>query len=148
MAILVDIVTPERRLLSEEVEMVTLPGSSGQMGILRGHEPLLSTLDIGEIVLHRKGGEQKHIAVHGGVVEVRPNKVTILANMAETAEEIDEQRAEAARQRAEESVEHREAGKFDPAASAALRRSSLRLKVARKRRSSRGGPHFENDAQP
>lgn len=148
MAILVDIVTPERRLLSEEVEMVTLPGAAGQMGVLRGHEPLLSTLDIGEIVLHRKGGEQKHIAVHGGVVEVRPNKVTILADMAETAEEIDERRAEAALQRAQESMEHREAGKNDPNAAAALRRSSLRLKVARKRRSSRGGPHFESDIQP
>lgn len=145
MAIVVDIVTPERRLLSEEVEMVTIPGAAGQMGILRGHEPLLSTLDIGEIVLHRKGGDKQHIAVHGGVVEVRPNKVTILADLAETAEEIDEQRAEAARQRAEESVEHREAGRFDPAATAALRRSNLRLKVARKRRSGQGSPHFSEN---
>lgn len=144
MAILVEIVTPERRLLSEEVEMVTLPGAAGQMGILRGHEPLLSTLDIGEIILHRRGGENQHIAVHGGVVEVRPTKVTILADLAEIAEEIDEQRAEAARQRAQESVEHREAGRFDPAATAALRRSNLRLKVARKRRGGHGGPQFED----
>jgi F-type H+-transporting ATPase subunit epsilon len=145
MAILVDIVTPERRLLSEEVEMVTIPGMAGQMGILRGHEPLLSTLDIGEIILHRKGGAKQHIAVHGGVVEVRPNKVTILADLAEVAEEIDEQRAEAARQRAQESVEHREAGRFDPAATAALKRSNLRLKVARKRRGGQGGPHFSEN---
>jgi F-type H+-transporting ATPase subunit epsilon len=145
MAILVDIVTPERRLLSEEVEMVTLPGTAGQMGVLRGHEPLLSTLDIGEIVLHRKGGEKQHIAVHGGVVEVRPNKVTILADLAEIAEEIDEQRAEAALRRAQESIEHREVGRFDPAATAALRRSNLRLKVARKRRASHGGPRFDEN---
>ena len=94
MSILVDIVTPERQLLSEEVDMVTIPGIDGQMGILRGHVPLLTTLDIGEIVLHTKSGD-RHIAVGGGVVEVRPNKVTIMAESAERAEEIDLQRAEA-----------------------------------------------------
>jgi F-type H+-transporting ATPase subunit epsilon len=145
MPILVDIVTPERRLLSEEVDMVTLPGTAGQMGILRGHEPLLSTLDIGEIVLHKKG-ETRHIAVHGGVVEVRPNKVTILADLAESAEEIDEQRAAAALQRAQEMMESREAGRYDPAAVAALRRNTLRLRVARRRRQ-RAGPQFESDSQ-
>jgi F-type H+-transporting ATPase subunit epsilon len=144
MAILVDIVTPERRLLAEEVDMVTLPGVSGQMGVLRGHMPLLSTLDIGEIVLHSKRG-QRHIAVHGGVVEVRPDKVTILADLAEQAEEIDEQRAEAARKRAQEMLENRPDGKFDPAAVAALRRSSLRLKVAKRRRS-HAGPHFQEES--
>jgi F-type H+-transporting ATPase subunit epsilon len=145
MPILVEIVTPERRLLSEEVDMVTLPGASGQMGVLRGHEPLLSTLDIGEIVLHNKG-QTRHIAVHGGVVEVRPNKVTVLADLAESAEDIDEQRAEAARQRAQERLEHREAGRYDPAAVASLRRNTLRLKVARRRRS-HSGPQFKQDTE-
>jgi F-type H+-transporting ATPase subunit epsilon len=144
MPILVEIVTPERRLLSEEVEMVTLPGAAGQMGILRGHEPLLSTLDIGEIVLHQRGGATHTIAVHGGVVEVRPTKVTILADMAEDADEIDEQRAEAARQRAQELLEQRGSGQFDPAAVASLRRNTLRLKVARRRRS-RPGASFEEE---
>jgi F-type H+-transporting ATPase subunit epsilon len=145
MPILVEIVTPERRILSEEVEMVTLPGAAGQMGVLRGHEPLLSTLDIGEIVLHRRGGETQHIAVHGGVVEVRPNKVTVLADLAEEAENIDVERAEAARQRAQESLESREPGRYDPAAVMALRRSNLRLKVAQ-RRHRRRGPQFQDES--
>jgi F-type H+-transporting ATPase subunit epsilon len=144
MGILVDIVTPERLLLSEEVDMVTLPGSAGQMGVLRGHAPLLSTLDIGEIVLHNKG-QIRSIAVHGGVVEVRPNKVTVLADIAESAEDIDVERAEAARQRAQRSLEDRQSGKYDPAAVASLRRNVLRLRVARKRRTQRGGPQFEGD---
>lgn len=146
MPILVEIVTPERSLVSEEVEMVTLPGVLGQMGILRGHEPLLSTLDIGEIVLHRTGGTTQHLAVHGGVVEVRPNKVTILADIAEEAENIDEARAEEARNRAQEMIENREAGHFDPAAVMALRRSNLRLKVAQKRRR-RSGPQFQGESE-
>lgn len=140
MSILVDIVTPERRLLSEEVDMVTLPGIDGQMGILRGHVPLLTTLDIGEIVLHKQN-DVRHIAVSGGVVEVRPDKVTILADTAEPAEEIDIQRAEAALERARISLA--EAGpQHDPNAVAALRRSNLRLKVAQRRRH-RAGPHFQ-----
>jgi F-type H+-transporting ATPase subunit epsilon len=91
MPIKVDIVSPDRRLYSGEVEMVTLPGSNGQMGILHGHAPLLSTLDIGEIVLHRGEGND-YLAVSGGVVEVRPDKVTVLADVAEAGEEIDEAR--------------------------------------------------------
>ena len=140
MSILVDIVTPERRLLSEEVDMVTLPGIEGQMGILRGHVPLLTTLDIGEIILHKQN-DARHIAVGGGVVEVRPDKVTILAESAEQAEEIDMQRAEAARERARVSLT--EAGpRRDPSALAALRKSNLRLKVAQRRRH-RSTPHFQ-----
>ena len=84
MPIQVDIVTPERMLFSDQVDMVTLPGIGGQMGILHGHAPLLSTLDIGEIVLHR-GTSTEYVVVAGGVVEVRPDKVTILADIAEQA---------------------------------------------------------------
>ena len=69
MPVQVDIVTPERQLFSDEVEMVTVPGSDGRMGIMRGHAPLLSTLDIGEIVLHL-GDEAMHLAISGGVMEV------------------------------------------------------------------------------
>lgn len=143
MSILVDIVTPERRLLSEEVDMVTLPGVDGQMGILRGHVPLLTLLDIGEIVLHRQNNT-RHIAVGGGIVEIRPDKVTILADTAEQAEEIDLQRAEAARERARASLVG--AGEqHDPQAVAALRRSNLRLKVAQRRRH-RSTPQFQEEA--
>ncbi|MCB0104743.1 MAG: F0F1 ATP synthase subunit epsilon [Caldilineaceae bacterium] len=145
MSILVDIVTPERQLLSRQVDMVTLPGIDGQMGILGGHVPLLTTLDIGEIVLH-EGNETDFIAVSGGVVEVRPNKVTIMADTAEHAEEIDVDRAEAARERARTSLS--EAGpQRDPSALAALRRSNLRIRVAHRRRSGRSGPRFDEAEQ-
>jgi F-type H+-transporting ATPase subunit epsilon len=146
MSILIDIVTPERRLLSEEVDMVTLPGSAGQMGVLRGHAPLLSTLDIGEIILHKKG-QTRSIAVHGGVVEVRPNKVTVLADLAESAEDIDVERAEAARQRAQRLLEERQSGRFDPEAVASLRRNILRLKIASKRRLRRNVPRLEGEQE-
>lgn len=146
MSILVDIVTPERQLLSTQADMVTLPGIDGQMGILGGHVPLLTTLDIGEIVLH-KGSETEFIAVGGGIVEVRPDKVTVMAETAEHAEEIDLERAEAARERARTSLS--EAGpQRDPSALAALRRSNLRIRVARRRsRVARPGPHFEGDQE-
>jgi len=147
MPILVDIVTPERRLLSQEVDMVTLPGIDGQMGVLHGHAPLLTALDVGEIVLH-KGNDKQFIAVGGGVVEVRPDKVTILAQSAERATEIDIQRAEEARERARASVEASGSQKNDPAAVAALRYSNLRLKVARRHAPHhRSGPPFEDDKQ-
>ena len=142
MPILVEIVTPERRLLSQEVEMVTLPGIAGQMGILRGHAPLLTTLDIGEIVLHSKEGE-KFVAVHGGVVEVRPNKVTILADIAEDAEHIDEARAQAARDRAQQSLAENPPAQYRPQLEQAIKRSNLRLRVAQRKR--RGGPQYENN---
>jgi len=140
MPIKVDIVSPDRRLYSGEVEMVTLPGSNGQMGILHGHAPLLSTLDIGEIVLHRREGND-YLAVSGGVVEVRPDKVTVLADVAEAGEEIDEARAHAALERAQQLLAENPPPHKLPEILASLRRSSLRLKVARHhqgRRSSSG----------
>lgn len=143
MTIQVDIVTPERELFSGEVDMVTLPGTDGQMGIMAGHAPLLSTLDIGEIMLHR-GNEVEYIAVGGGVVEVRPDKVNVLADVAEYAEEIDIERAQAALERAKESLASNIPAERRPVMLAALRRSSLRLKVARhRRRRHREGPVFE-----
>ena len=145
MGILVEIVTPERQLLSEEVDMVVLPGSAGVLGVLRGHTPLLTTLDIGEIALHKQNNV-RYIAVSGGVAEVRPSKVTILANTAEQAEDIDVKRAEVARERARESVEKGGSGKFDPSVVAALRLSNLRLKVASKRRTQHRGSPVESSS--
>ncbi len=142
MAIKVDIVTPERQLVSDEADMVTLPGSDGQMGVMRGHAPLLSTLDIGEIILHR-GAEEQYVAVTGGVVEVRPDKVTILAESAERAEEIDVDRAMAARERARQSLEENPPPSRRVVIEAALRRSNLRLKVARRRVHYRQSPTFQ-----
>ena len=131
MPIKVDIVTPEKLLYSGEIDMITLPGALGQMGILHGHAPLLSTLDIGEIILH-KGSETQFIAVGGGVVEVRPNKVTILADTAEVSNEIDAARAAAALTRTEKMLAENPAPQQRPVLEAAMRRSNLRLKVARR----------------
>jgi F-type H+-transporting ATPase subunit epsilon len=145
MAIHVEIVTPERQLISDDVDMVTLPGTEGQMGIMRGHAPLLSTLDIGEIILHQ-GSDSHYLAVSGGVVEIRPDKITILAETAEEAEEIDEIRAEQARERARQSLADNPPPQRRVVIESALRRSNLRLRVARRhRRPRRSGPAFEGE---
>jgi F-type H+-transporting ATPase subunit epsilon len=141
----VDIVTPDRSLFSGRVDMVTLPGSLGQMGILPGHAPLLSTLDIGEIILHI-GNDSQFIAVGGGVVEVRPDKVTILADTAETPEDIDAARAQEALARAEQLLATNPPPHERPLVEAAVRRSSLRVKVARRHQGRRAteAPHFDS----
>lgn len=136
MSIQVNIVTPEGTLYDGEVEMVTLLGEDGQMGVMGGHAPLLSTLDIGEIVLHQ-GSEEEFLAVSGGVVEVRPDKVTILADIGESAEDIDEERAQEALARAQQSLAENPPAEHRAPLLAALKRSNLRLRVARKRRSYR-----------
>lgn len=144
MTIQVEIVTPSRQLFSGEAEMITMPGVEGEMGVLGGHAPLLTTLNIGEIALHRADGEDEYIAVSGGVVEVRPDKVVVLARSAERAEEIDISRAEAAMERAEEALRTRPDEERRPV-EVAYRRSQLRLKVARRRRSSRPGVFVEDE---
>jgi len=133
MTIHVEIVALDRKLVNDDFDMVTLPGIEGQMGILPGHAPLLSLLDFGEIILHT-GNETQFIAVHGGVVEVRPDKVTILADSAERFEEIDEDRAGAALERARQLLEENPQPTQRPMIEAAMRRSNLRLKVAQRRR--------------
>jgi F-type H+-transporting ATPase subunit epsilon len=144
MSIKVEIVTRDRRLVSDEVDMITLPGIEGQMGVMHGHAPLLSTLDIGEIILH-KGADAVYIAVGGGVVEVRPDKVTVLAESAEHAEEIDEERAVQARERAAQSLAENPPGERKVIIQQAYRRSTLRMKVARRRKHARQSPHFEGE---
>ncbi len=143
MTIHVDIVALDHRLVSDDVDMVSLPGADGQMGILPGHAALLSLLDDGVIVLHKKG-EKRYIAVHGGVVEVRPDKVTILANSAESSDEIDETRAQAALARAQEMLANNPPPSQKPFIEAQIRRSNVRLKVAQHRRSSRSA-HFSDN---
>ena len=144
MTIQVEIVTPSRMLYSGEAEMVTMPGVEGEMGVLGGHAPLLTTLNIGEIALHRADGETEYIAVSGGVVEVRPDKVVVLARSAERADEIDLSRAEAAMERAEEALRTRPDEERRPV-EVAYRRSQLRLKVARRRRRARPGVFAEDE---
>jgi F-type H+-transporting ATPase subunit epsilon len=96
-----EIVTPDRSLVREEVDEVQLPGSEGYFGVLPGHTPLLATLKVGEL-WYRVGQEKHYLAVAGGFVEVLPDRVTVLAQIGERAEEIDVARAEAAKRRAEE----------------------------------------------
>ncbi len=135
MSIQVEIVTPERLLLSQEADMVLLPGEAGQMGVMRNHVPLMTTLIPGEIILFRNGEEDEILAVSGGLAEVRPDTVTILADTAERGDEIDVARAQAARDQAEQSLAERQAdGTLSPVHVAALRRSHVRLRVAQRRR--------------
>ncbi len=95
-----EIVTPERPLLSERVDEVEVPGADGYFGVLPGHTPLLASLQVGEL-WYRKGTERSYLSIAFGFAEVMPDKVTILARIAERAEDIDVERAEAERQRAE-----------------------------------------------
>ncbi len=131
MSLLVEIVTRERALLTEQADMVVLPGTSGRLGVLEGHAPLLSTLDIGEIVLHHNG-EKQYIAVSGGVVQVRPDKVTVLADTAEEAHEIDIERAQAARDRARQMLATTPPTDRHPVMIAALKKSTWRIRVAQR----------------
>src|ERR1041385_8760581 len=95
------IVTPERLLLKEQVGEVEIPGSEGYFGVLPGHTPLLASLAVGEM-WYRKGQEKTYLSIAYGFAEVLPERVTILARLAERADEIDPARAEAAKKRAEE----------------------------------------------
>ena len=132
-----DIVTAERLLVSEQVDYVSAPGINGVLGILPRHVPLLTALAQGSL-RYKKDGEEHEFAIGGGFMEVRPDHVTVLADSAEHAEEIDERRAEEARQRAEKLL--KEKPRSDPEAvrlEQALRRAEVRLKVARRKRSGR-----------
>jgi F-type H+-transporting ATPase subunit epsilon len=133
-----EIVTPDRALLREEVDEVVVPGSQGDFGVLPGHTPLLSTLKIGEL-WYRQGQEKHYLAIAFGFVEVLPDRVTVLAQVGERAQEIDVQRAERAKQRAEQrlaqSQPHLTPVDFDiERVRIALMKSLLRLQVASRAR--------------
>ena len=132
-AMKLDIVTAERMVFSEDVDVLVAPGIEGQLGILPHHAPLITMLQSGELLI--KTGEAEHrLAVTGGFLEVRSDRVIILADAAEREEEIDIQRAEAAKRRAEEKLKERPAGIDIAQVEAALRRSMTRLEVAERRR--------------
>ena len=123
-------VTPESVIYSDEVDAVIAPGVEGQLGILPHHAPLITVLQAGELRV-RKGEEETCIAIYGGFLEVRPDRVIILADAAERAEKIDVVRAEEAKRRAEQALADRKGSQADTArAEAALRRSLVQLKVA------------------
>lgn len=129
-----DFVSQDHPVFSDDVRMVIAPGVEGQLGILPGHAPLMTMLQAGEIVVKRAGQEDLYFAVSGGWMEVRPDHVTILARTAERAEEVDVQRAEAAKARAEQLLAERGPHADRVRAAYALRRSQIRLKVAHRRR--------------
>src|SRR5919201_5636382 len=123
------IVTPDRLLVREQVDEVEIPGSEGYFGVLPGHTPLLATLAVGEL-WYRKGQEKVYLSIAYGFAEVLPDRVTILARLAERAEEIDVERAEAARKRAEERLAHPRSDVDYERARAALAKSLTRLQVS------------------
>ena len=123
------VVTPQRAVVSETVDELILPGSEGYLGVRPGHTPLLTTLGIG-VVSYRKGAEVSHLAVTWGFAEVLPDRVILLAETAEKAEEIDVDRAQRAKGRAEERLKSPDSD-FQRA-QVALQRALNRIQVASK----------------
>ena len=132
-----EIVTPERALVNEQVDEVQLPGSEGYFGVLPGHTPLLATLKVGEM-WYRAGAEKHYLSIAFGFVEVLPERVTVLAQLAERPQDIDVSRAEAARKRAEERLARGPQSDIDlERARIALTKAMTRLQVAAHARASR-----------
>lgn len=134
-----EVVTPERTVLEDDADIVVARGAEGDLGIMHGHEPLITPLDVGELT-YRADGEEKTLAIAGGFLEVRPDKVVVLADVAERSEEIDRQRAEEARRHAEEQLAQQRGTELEAQAAAELQRALLRLRVAGRRRHERAGP--------
>jgi F-type H+-transporting ATPase subunit epsilon len=126
-----EVVTPERMVLKDTADDIQIPGKDGYLGILPGHAPLITELAVGEIS-YRHAGQTKRLSVAWGFAEVLPDKVTILAETAERADEIDLSRAQSARQRAEEELKKAGAS-GDEAAQVALQRANARIEVAGKK---------------
>ena len=138
MPLRLDIVTPERLAYSDDVDEVIAPGIQGELGILPHHAPLLTTLGLGELRV-RKGGAEESFAIVGGFLQVRPDRVVVMAETADMAAEIDLERAEEARREAERALEAGFVETSDLAAArAALQRALLHIRVAQRRR--REGP--------
>jgi F-type H+-transporting ATPase subunit epsilon len=128
-----EIVTAERMIFSDDVGAVIAWGAEGQLGILPHHAPLMTMLQPGDLMI-RKDKEEEYLAISGGFLEVRPDKVIILADACERIDEIDIARAEEAKKRAQETMKVAPLGVDAAAAEAALRRSLARLKVAERKR--------------
>jgi F-type H+-transporting ATPase subunit epsilon len=138
MPLQLEIVTPEREAYSGQVDAVFCPGIEGELGVLPHHAPLLSTLGIGELRI-RTGGQEEYLAIAGGFVQVRPDKVVIMAELADLSSEIDLEAAEEARNEAQRAIQQ---GFEEPAdlarARAAMERALLHIRVAERRH--REGP--------
>lgn len=139
MPLLLEIVTPERLAYSDTVDAVNLPGIEGELGVLPHHAPLVSMLGVGELRI-RKGGAEESFAIVGGFLQVRPDKVVVMAETADMASEIDLEKAQQARRDAEQALEAgaRTEAVDLAAARAALQQALLRIRVAERRH--REGP--------
>ncbi|MFN8529880.1 MAG: ATP synthase F1 subunit epsilon [Anaerolineae bacterium] len=132
MPIAVEIVTQEKLIFSEpEADMVLIPASEGEMGVLPHHAPVLTTLSFGELVV-RKGRAEERFAIYGGVVDVRPDKVVVLADLAESSYDIDMDAVEQARSRAAEMMKEGVPADLNREATLALRRAELAVRIQRK----------------
>jgi len=131
MPIHVEIVSQERKVFDEpEADMVVIPGAEGEMGILPHHAPVLTTLGFGELIVRKKGAEER-FAIYGGVVDIRPDKVVVLADLAESSFDLNMEAVEAARQSAQKMVEEGVPGTINREATLALRRADVAAKITR-----------------
>lgn len=129
--ITLEVVTPEKAVISEEAQIVVAPGTLGEFGVLIGHTPFLTSLKVGAIHYKDAGGNDRYVFVSGGFAEALPDKVTILAESAERRRDIDVGRAQAALDRAQKRLDQEDDGKTDfTRAKAALDRAMFRLKLA------------------
>lgn len=131
-----EIVTPDRALVHEEVDEVQLPGTEGYLGILPGHTPLLTSLRVGQ-AWYRKGTEKTYLSIAFGFAEILPDRVRLLAQIAEKADEIDLARAEEEKRRAEQEIEAAKSGALDAdleRARISLMKAMIRIQVATKSR--------------
>lgn len=134
MPIAVEVVTQEKIIFSEPAaDMVVIPASEGEMGVLPRHAPVLTTLGYGELIV-RKGRAEEHFVIFGGVVDVRPDKVVVLADLAEDAYELEEAEIESARERARKMMAEGVPPELNREAALTLRRAEVALKVQRKLR--------------
>ncbi len=135
MPIHVEVVTQEKKIFEEEnADMILVPAAEGEMGVLPHHAPVLTTMTFGELVV-RKGNAEERFVIYGGVVDVRPDKVVVLADMAESAFALDEEKIEAARESAAKMMREGVPEALNRAAALELRRAELALKVRNKLRS-------------
>ena len=131
---MLEIITAERQVYSDEVDMVIAPGIDGQLGILPRHAPLMTILKPGELTVRKEGEEDLYVAVSGGFMEVLGNRVSILADACERSDEIDEERAQQAVQRAQERLANRGEDMELEGAMASLSRARARVNLVRRRR--------------
>ena len=132
MPIHVEVVSQERLVFEEtEADMVLVPAAEGQMGVLPRHAPVLTTLGFGELIV-RKGAAEEYFAIYGGVVDVRPGKVVVLADLAQSTYDLDMAAAEEARERAQQLLEEGVPEEENRQAALELRRANLELQISRK----------------